>query len=510
MHNFFRKDQGFTLFELLVVIVISGNRAAIAIPVFLSQPATANLALLRGRTSPQSRSWFRLMLPTPSLRNSRAWVMLGAAVGVRDSPAGRVWIRGCGVGRRSVVGAGEGVGMRRPRFLVVLLAVVGLVMAACGSVSQSSSPAVTSLWVVTATGGTIAGVGDDTGSETLTVTLTGVRDHATQFTDRPARDAYVMSTADFVDRWRPWFADSPPNAVLSFLEAGDAMPHAIVLVVDDPVYDEAAETVTFAAQHVHRQPDPHPDAIEAVTVPSRRPPQVFMSASLFIDTAQDPALDGKAPGGTGGNGGTGGRGGDQVSPGETLGASAGTDQDPSQRPGPEPSGSRTVQPDAMRSSLVDPDTQPSSLDGDGGTGRCSIERDGLCNNDPGDLANRDFSDLDLQHMVFLDVNLSGCDFSRTRLVGGRLTDVNLSGANLAGAFLSGANLSGVDLSGANLTDAFLTGATLSGVNLTNADLTDADLWRAELTNADFTGANLSGARWIDRHRCATPSIGACR
>lgn len=143
--------------------------------------------------------------------------------------------------------------------------------------------------MLTAAGGTIDGIGKDTGDEVLTLTLSGVNDHATQFADRPARDAYVISTLDFADRWDDWFGSTPPNAVLSYQVAGEARPRGIVLEIDDPEYDSGAGTITFVARHLHRGSDPHPDAIAPIEVARRGAPASFRSASLFIDSAGDSA-----------------------------------------------------------------------------------------------------------------------------------------------------------------------------------------------------------------------------
>lgn len=140
------------------------------------------------------------------------------------------------------------------------------------------------LFVVNSERGTIDGVGKDVGTEKLTLTLRGVNDHATQFADRPIRRAYVLSTRDLVARWKRWFADSPPNAVLTFNRKRDHMPHSIVVKLRHPRYDAKAETLTFAARHIHRASDLSPDAIERVALPHRRPPAMFIRGSLFIDS----------------------------------------------------------------------------------------------------------------------------------------------------------------------------------------------------------------------------------
>jgi hypothetical protein len=146
------------------------------------------------------------------------------------------------------------------------------------------------LWVVNSEGGTITGSGD----AGLTLTLTGVRDYATQFADRPVRHAYVLSTTDFADRWEQWFSPVTPNAVLSFTEPGSPMPASIVLEVTDPVYDKAARTLVFDAARLHREPDPHPDAVEAIALPNVPTPATFISGALFIDSAGDETPPGAA------------------------------------------------------------------------------------------------------------------------------------------------------------------------------------------------------------------------
>ena len=177
--------------------------------------------------------------------------------------------------------------------LVAGFVAAGLLLVGLGATIATSTSAAGEataeeyLWMLTADGGTIDGIGEDTGNEVLVLTLTGVNDHATQFADRPARDAYVISTPDFTDRWDDWFGSTPPNAVLSYQLAGDLRPRSIVLEIDDPDYDSAAGTITFAARHLHRGSDPHPDAIAPIEVAPRTVPASFRGASLFIDSAGD-------------------------------------------------------------------------------------------------------------------------------------------------------------------------------------------------------------------------------
>ena len=152
------------------------------------------------------------------------------------------------------------------------------------TVAQSPKAGLTFLFVVSSKSGRITGIGADTGKETLTLTLRGVSDHATQFADRPFRDAYVLSTQDLAKKWNRWFASSAPNAVLSYRIAGDYMPHNIVVQLWSPRYDSRAQTLTFTAKHTHRSQDPSPDATAVVTLPHRKAPAQFTAGTLFIDS----------------------------------------------------------------------------------------------------------------------------------------------------------------------------------------------------------------------------------
>jgi hypothetical protein len=76
-----------------------------------------------------------------------------------------------------------------------------------------------------------------TTSDGTTLTLTEVTPSTLYFSDRPKRVVGHMATSDFVDLWGEGdnsFEEDPPNAVLSFLEAGDQAPEDAVVVIQQP------------------------------------------------------------------------------------------------------------------------------------------------------------------------------------------------------------------------------------------------------------------------------------
>ncbi|MGZ6651409.1 MAG: hypothetical protein ACXVHB_28650 [Solirubrobacteraceae bacterium] len=74
-------------------------------------------------------------------------------------------------------------------------------------------------------------------SDGTTLTLNEVTPSTLYFSDRPKRIVGHMATTDFVDLWAEGdnsFEEDPPNAVLSFLEAGDQAPEDAVIVIERP------------------------------------------------------------------------------------------------------------------------------------------------------------------------------------------------------------------------------------------------------------------------------------
>jgi hypothetical protein len=91
---------------------------------------------------------------------------------------------------------------------------------------------------------TAQGISSDGG----TLTLQGVTPSTLYFSDRPQRVVGQMATSDFVDLWGEGensFASDPPNAVLSFLEPGDAVPEDAVVVIREPQLEDGQLSYTI-------------------------------------------------------------------------------------------------------------------------------------------------------------------------------------------------------------------------------------------------------------------------
>ena len=143
------------------------------------------------------------------------------------------------------------------------------------------------LFSQTAAGGSLRG----TDERELTLTLSGVRDRVTRFTDRPARKAQTVDVRDFLARWDARFAVAPPNAVLSYRSPAERAPRELVLELRNPRYDRAARTMTYDARRIPETTDRIPG-----TKHPRRPvvqplPRTFGAAALFIDDSSGDEVD---------------------------------------------------------------------------------------------------------------------------------------------------------------------------------------------------------------------------
>jgi len=77
------------------------------------------------------------------------------------------------------------------------------------------------------------------------LTLQGLAHATLFFADRPDRVVGHVSTKSFVNEWGDGdnsFAQDPPNAVVSFLENGDAIPEEATVVLRNPQLTEDSLT----------------------------------------------------------------------------------------------------------------------------------------------------------------------------------------------------------------------------------------------------------------------------
>ena len=165
----------------------------------------------------------------------------------------------------------------------MLLSSVGVL----GASSSSARPVLPSyLFTVQAVSGETRSVSSTQGEdERFSLSLRGV-DPITKFADRPFRSASVMSPAALVSNWKSWFADSAPNAVLTYSAGAGKAPQSIVVTLARPRIDSTGRVLTFTATRTYRTLDPSEKAMNW-----NRPqtPRTFLGASLFIDDAGDSA-----------------------------------------------------------------------------------------------------------------------------------------------------------------------------------------------------------------------------
>lgn len=148
--------------------------------------------------------------------------------------------------------------------------------------AQSANPSYL-FTVVAAAGSTVPGQPARGEDERFTLSLSGV-DPVTKFADRPLRAASVLSPEALVSNWSSWFADSPPNAVLTFAGQAGMAPQSIVVTLTKPRYEATGRTLIFTAARTYRTEEPSEKDKDW-----KRPatPGSFTSASLLIDNASD-------------------------------------------------------------------------------------------------------------------------------------------------------------------------------------------------------------------------------
>jgi len=138
---------------------------------------------------------------------------------------------------------------------------------------KKDAESVSYLFVQEAEGGTLV----EEASGDYTLTLHDVSESTVVFSDRPVRDAFTMTTADFVESFSVDFAGDPPNASLSFELATGGAPSVAVLTIDHPIYNEDAGTLSYRVMDIGL----------SVEGPAELPAS-FGAASLFIDAVSFP------------------------------------------------------------------------------------------------------------------------------------------------------------------------------------------------------------------------------
>jgi hypothetical protein len=180
---------------------------------------------------------------------------------------------------RKQMGSHMGIKRIAVATLAMVLSVVAMFVASSSS-AQASTPSYlfTVQAVSGATGSPSSPPGED---ERFSLSLRGV-DPITKFSDRPFRSASVMSPKALVSNWNSWFADSAPNAVLTYSAGAGKAPQSIVVTLARPRIDSTGRVLTFTATRTYRTLDPSQKGKNWI-----RPltPRTFSSASVFIDNA---------------------------------------------------------------------------------------------------------------------------------------------------------------------------------------------------------------------------------
>ena len=135
------------------------------------------------------------------------------------------------------------------------------------------------MWVQDAAGGTLTG----TDPANMTLTLKNVREHVTQFSDRPYKLTSLVANDLFFLNWPMRFATSPPNATLSYRSGSDPRPVNLVMTLSEPKYDHKKKRVTYHAAVMNDAPQILQSALGNFKYELKKLPKSFGSASLFID-----------------------------------------------------------------------------------------------------------------------------------------------------------------------------------------------------------------------------------
>lgn len=339
----------------------------------------------------------------------------------------------------------------RPWPAIVVAAVTAATLLTVTQSARAADPVApppSYLFTVEASEGTTTILTPRGSTERMRITLDGV-EPVTMFADRPMRDARLISPAALTTHWPTWFADSPPNAVMTWSAGAGKAPASFVITVTGVDYDARTRQLTFTAERDPRQHDP---AEKGRNWQRRTTPATFAEASLFIDNAGSRVVNGCTI----------------VSNGSCPGA---------------------------------------NLSGGNLSYLNVITNMNLAG---ANLTKANMVMSVFSRSNFTGANLTGTDLSSTVVAGSALdgitaqyvilndvTDSSVTNASMEYADLSGAHAPFVDfrnsdLDGADFTYADLSHADFTGASLVGADFTGATIDETKFYGADLTGATITG------------------
>lgn len=272
--------------------------------------------------------------------------------------------------------------------------------------------------------------------ERMRLTLNGV-EPVTMFTDRPLRNARLISPTALSTHWSTWFADSPPNAVLTWSAGAGKAPSSFVVTLTDVDYDADRRQLTFTAE---RDPRKHDPAEKGPNWQRRTTPSTFTQASLFIDNAGVTIVNGC-----------------------------------------------TI---ASNSSCPGADLSGANLS------RLWMTAGPILNFN---AAGANVTNANAKMVVFGSSDFTGSDFTGTDLgsaniVSSAMDQITAPFVNLAGSTLDYSTFTDANLQWANLSSGTAMGADFTNANLAGVDFSWKDLSRADFSGANLVGANFTGAR----------------
>lgn len=297
-----------------------------------------------------------------------------------------------------------------------------------------SLPAPTYLFTVEGARGTTAPLSPRGTGERFTLTLDGL-DAVTMFTDRPFRRARLISPAALSQNWSTWFADSAPNAVLTWDAGSGKPPTSLVVALTNPRYDSATDALSFTAFRVRRLHDP---VEKGRNWKRETTPTSFRSASLFIDSTGTVTVNGCTV---------------------TSGASC---------PGADLSGAALNALEIMGGDFTGANMTKVSTN-------YSV----------------------FESVAFDGVDFTGADLSSTLLLGVTMDGVTAPGVNFQYTTIrtyegAGSNFAGANMQNLDAENSVFANSDFTNVNFRNANLENSDFSYASLVGADFTGATING------------------